>query len=87
MLRFEECVNVMRSANMITDKEHLKLKEMFEAQGPESDTNVTLIFPDFKAPDDWEDYKALRETINDLGITWKVAIKMLEKAMKEKAGK
>jgi hypothetical protein len=82
LLEFEICANAMRTASLISDKEHMKLKEMFEEEGPESDKSVTVIFTEYTKPDDWEDYKDIRKLGDDNGLSVRQLKQVLKKALK-----
>jgi hypothetical protein len=82
LLQFEICANAMRSSSMITDKEHLDLKKKFEDQGPESDKVINVIFPNWNAPDNYEDYLEIEAIAKENGLSIRQLKKVLINALK-----
>ena len=78
-LEYEITVDVMRSANLLPDQVYKELKAGFNKATTSEDKNIVLSFPDFNAPDDWEDYKALRAVLEENGLTVKQGIMLVRK--------
>lgn len=82
MLRFEIAADAMLAASMIDNKTYQALKEQFKETSVESDKIVQVIFPNWNAPDDWEEYLALKSTCEEYDLTWEQADKVIRQACK-----
>ena len=87
MIRYEMAVDAMYNGKMIGDTAYKTIKQgelaMLSANSGDSSKNISLVFPEWNAPDDWEDYKEIRETCELYGITIKKATNIIAAAAKE----
>ena len=83
MLEYELAVEQMKSASMISDKEYADIRKSFFAKDDTlSEGNITFLFPDWHAPDDWEDYLDIKRDCENLGISIRRARVLLSKGEK-----
>lgn len=82
--RYEVCVDQMYSAGTIDKDAYKALKtQMFAltSKGEDTNRNITLVFPEWHAPDDWEKYKEFRTLIEEHELSWYQAYDLLEEAI------
>ena len=80
---FEVAIDAMYAARKLPDTLYKEIKSSFGKSNTSDERNITIMFPDWNAPDDWEDYKALRKVLDDNGLTWKQGVAIIAKAIKE----
>jgi hypothetical protein len=80
-LRFEVAVDAEYNAKMIEKSTYEDLKAGFKKSGDTGEKTIVLQFPDFNAPDDWEDYKEFKKLFEDNGLTWIKAMQVMRKAL------
>jgi hypothetical protein len=71
----------MYNAHMIERSTYEDLIESFQKVGQSSEKMIVLQFPDFKAPEDWEDYKEFKKLFEDNGLNWNQAMQVMRKAL------
>lgn len=84
LLEYEVCACAMRAASMIDDKALAELQNgLFAKSGTAGNDSITVVFPNWNAPDDWEDYQALRNVLEENGLTWKQGVAIIKKAFRD----
>jgi hypothetical protein len=83
-MRYEVAVHAMYNAHIIERSTYEDLIESFQKVGQSSEKMIVLQFPDFKAPEDWEDYKEFKALFEEKGLNWNKAMRIIEKAMEGK---
>ena len=80
LLDYEVCGDAMYASSMIDSTAYKAIKEFCQASGTASDKMIVLEFPNWNAPDDWEEYKLLRKACDEQAVTWKQAILIIKRA-------
>ena len=69
MLRYEMAADAMLAAGMIDNGTYRTLREQFKETSVESDKVVQVIFPNWNAPDNYEDYLEIEAIANEHGLS------------------
>lgn len=79
IMRYADLCNTYQALNMMTVQQRERLdKTLFNKATGDSKTGIVLVFPNWNAPDDWEDYVAIKEFCKDRGMTVKKLLDKLE---------
>ncbi len=81
-LEYEIAVDAMAAASMFDATTYGKIKASFRSTGVEADNNVTVVFENWYAPDDWEDYQDLKRIGIENSLSFRQLKMLLEKTIK-----
>lgn len=81
MAEYEVCLGAMHAACLIDGPTYKKQIELCDAQSTESDRVVNVIFPNWNAPDNYEDYLEIEAIANEHGLSIRQLKKVLVKAL------
>ena len=82
LTRYGELCSKYQSLGMMTPQQRQKLDEtLFARASREAKTNIQVIFPNWNAPDDWEDYLAVKDYCNYHDIKMRDLVKKLKDGM------
>jgi hypothetical protein len=82
LLWFELAADAMLSAHMIDNTTYNKIKELCKEKSVESENMIQVIFSNWNAPDDWEQYTELKALCDKHEITWAYAAQIIDDTMK-----
>lgn len=86
LLWYEEAGGAMLAGGVIDNGTFRQIKELCKAQSVEAENMFQVIFSNWNAPDDWEDYKELKTVLDANSLTWGTAVQIIEDFVKGDAG-
>jgi hypothetical protein len=82
LMRYESLCERYRALGMIDAKQLETLqKTLFQRQAGDGKTGIVVVMPDFKAPDEWEDFLAIKEICDEHEILLRQAAEILRGAL------
>ena len=79
LTRYAELCNKYQSLSMMSPQQRQKLDDtLFARASKEAKTNIQLIFPNWNAPDDWEDYLAVKDYCDEQGMKVRELVQKLK---------
>lgn len=65
LLEYEIAVDAMKTASLLSDAEYKDLKKtVFSRSDGSNDTRINLVFPNWNAPDEWEELMSLKAKLD-----------------------
>ncbi len=82
LLWYEEAGGAMLAGGVIDNGTFRQIKETCKEKSVEAENMVQVIFPNWNAPDDWEQYKELKALCDKYEISWAYAAQIIDDMMK-----